>query len=267
MLQRQRYWADDRGIPVDASGYTLILEDNLFRPLYDATRADFEAGSGSELGIRGARGKMQALHSSSALAVNVFDYWRPRNATPLAGALGFSAPPTGIRFEAQYPTGMQGKPPNLDLSLEIGGTTVAIESKFLEPYGRKGTGTPFQDSYFPFGYATWAERNLPSCQELARAMQDGGITFRFLNAAQLLKHVLGLVRLGSGRFALVYLYYAPEGPESLIHASEVAAFAQAVSSDFAFGALTYQELYARLSTQVSTADNDYTRYLHDRYFS
>jgi len=48
------------------------LDDNLFEPLTPEVREEFEAGDGQELNGRG----MHAVHSSSALVVNIFGYWR-----------------------------------------------------------------------------------------------------------------------------------------------------------------------------------------------
>jgi hypothetical protein len=77
ILRQQQNWAANRKVAVDSSGsYTETLDANLFQPLHRDTLADFQRGSGDELGCNGHRGKMQALHSSSAFAVNVFDYWR-----------------------------------------------------------------------------------------------------------------------------------------------------------------------------------------------
>ena len=84
----QRAWANRHGRATDEDGYCACADDNIFLGLSAGACKDFEAGDGTELGIRGARGKIQALHSSSALACNWFDYWRGRDTTPLARAFG-----------------------------------------------------------------------------------------------------------------------------------------------------------------------------------
>ena len=77
--------------------------------------------------------KMKALHSSSALAVNFFDLWTGRDPDPLKKALNLDKEILDIQFERQYPTGLAGNPPNLDVALDLeGGLTLAIESKFSE---------------------------------------------------------------------------------------------------------------------------------------
>ena len=84
IITRQIQWAHRQGIVLQGSegdrgnsAYTTKLCDNLFEPLTDETRAAFYSGDGNELKSAGLRvPKMQALHSSSALVVNVFQYWQ-----------------------------------------------------------------------------------------------------------------------------------------------------------------------------------------------
>ena len=76
-------------------------------------KAAFERGSGAELLDTPSRpAKMKALHSSSALAVNFFDYWAGTDSSPLQRALDLESQIVKVDFEAQYPTGLTGSPPN-----------------------------------------------------------------------------------------------------------------------------------------------------------
>ena len=78
--RKQRLWALRRGLHVDERGYTISPDDSLFEPLSAGGRAQFLKADGGELKPGKDRlPKMQALHSSSALAVNVFHYWRDRD--------------------------------------------------------------------------------------------------------------------------------------------------------------------------------------------
>jgi hypothetical protein len=81
----QRAWAIRSGRAIDKDGYCGCVDDNVFQGLSVGARRDFESGDGTELGKPGERGKIQALHSSSALACNWFDYW-PRTRFDAAGA-------------------------------------------------------------------------------------------------------------------------------------------------------------------------------------
>ena len=266
ILKQQLAWAAARGVTVDAKGYTNSPDDNLYQPLGAATRADFAAGSGDELGSPEKKGKMCALHSSSALACNVFDYWRPRDLSAVSRALDLGATAKTMRFEAQFPTGLDGAPPNLDLAFDAGGVTVGVECKFTEPFGSGKPSQPFKPKYFPAEHKLWAEAGLPACQSLAEGLQKGAPQFKHLNGAQLLKHVLGLSRLGTGKFRLIYLWYAWPGPESDAHASEVAAFAAAIDKGIQFRGLTFQGFFEALSGSLKPEDASYAAYLRERYF-
>ncbi|MDX2221056.1 MAG: hypothetical protein SF172_18725 [Burkholderiales bacterium] len=261
----QRRWAKDRSCELDAQGYTRVLRDNLFEPLSTETTLEFSEGDGGELGSDGHKGKMQALHSSSALACNVFDYWRHRNARPLAAALGLSGQICSLRFEQKFPTGLPGNAPNLDVALLLdNGTTFAIESKFLEVYGRHSAG--FKPKYFEHESGLWASRGFGHCESLARALYDGSQTFRWLHAEQLLKHVLGLSTAG-GRWHLHYLWYRVDHEHAKAHEIELDVFRTLVLKDrINFSAQTYQALFAKLETCGAAGHGPYVEYLRRRYF-
>src|SRR5713226_2403539 len=84
----QRAWAAKKGLTFAVDGYCACVDDNIFQGLSLGARRDFERGDGTELGKGSRRGKIQALHSSSALACNWFDYWRGRDLGPLSRVFG-----------------------------------------------------------------------------------------------------------------------------------------------------------------------------------
>jgi hypothetical protein len=120
LKERQMLWAQRRDIPLggpfrhsdDPSqvargqrAWTYRLEDNLFERLTDDARTEFTSGDGSELDRRDPlRGNMYALHSSSALACNLFHYWRRReDFAPIAQACRLpSNGITSLRFEVKH---------------------------------------------------------------------------------------------------------------------------------------------------------------------
>ncbi|HEV1993072.1 MAG TPA: hypothetical protein VGR03_01965 [Candidatus Acidoferrum sp.] len=267
ILRQQQAWAAKRKIAVDSSGYTGARDANLFQPLHPDTLADFQCGSGDELGKNGRRGKIQALHSSSALAVNVFDYWRGRSLAWVAGALPLTSEPSLLRFEAQFPTGLPGSPPNLDLAFVLADRqTVAVESKFAEPYARANQAALFKRKYFPTGNGLWHDRALPRCQRLAVRLHRGELQFQYLNAAQLLKHILGLAQPSVGQFTLFYLWYAVPSDEERQHGAEIKAFADEIGSELDFRALTYQELFSSALRNLGAEHVAYLSYIGERYF-
>lgn len=111
--EEQKSWAVANGIPFDSRGYIPDVDLNLRALLSSAAREAFERGAGSEL-----TGRMRALHSSSALAVNFFDYWTHRDKVPLLSALGVDGKNAdSLEFEARFPTGLGGTPPHLDVAM------------------------------------------------------------------------------------------------------------------------------------------------------
>lgn len=262
--RQQAEWAARRGTTMDPAHalYTAKLADNLFVPLSAKTRQNFEQGSGDELAL-----KMRALHSSSALAVNVFEHWRQRaEFSALTRALGLAQPIVGLRFEEQFKNGLPGIPPNLDVVLDLAdGSIVAIESKFLEPYSAHAHG--FKEKYFENPDELWAGSGFANCQALAGRLQSGETAFRWLNAEQLLKHIVGLAKSAKKPWSLWYLWYAVPGEATEHHAAEVAELAQIMAADgIGFRSMTYQELFAGLKSEAEVGDAEYVRYLAERYF-
>lgn len=269
LLEHQLRWAEAANIAVDARGYVGSVDANLWRPLSRTAMRSFELGSGSELKDTKARpAKMRALHSSSALAVNVFDYWCERNATPLLSALDVGPAIEPPRFEAQYPTGLKGNPPNLDIAIRLkSGVTLAVESKFCEWLTPKPPAKrPFKEKYFAPIPDLWARVGLPCCQSLANDIRDQIERFLYLDAPQLLKHALGLATQLGNQFSLCYLYYDWPSAESEVHRTEVARFVSRVGTELRFRTTTYQMLFRRLMTCGVPIDPGYTEYLQNRYF-
>ena len=128
ILSKQTMWAVNSGLTLLGSkamrgrpAYTHDLDQNLFQPLLPEVRESFIAGDGAELGTTKFPGKMQAVHSSSALAINVFQYWKSINAAPeIAAQCRFcrhgSEVSTDIHFEEKYPiSDTFGYHPNIDV--------------------------------------------------------------------------------------------------------------------------------------------------------
>jgi hypothetical protein len=178
-------------------------------PLAEIAR-DLGGGAGRELD-----GKLCAAHSSAALAVNAFGPWRiGPGALSLAGITGFLS----VRFEATCPTGLGGTPPHLGLLAE-GDAIVAVESKCTEWMDHKSAlFSPSYDSLrATHGHSPW--------YELIQQLRANPDRYDFLDAAQLVKHALGLLTCYGGRgLRLIYLYWEPRNsadwPECLRHRAE-----------------------------------------------
>ena len=272
--RQQRRWAESAGIACDTRGFVRDLDANLRAPLALATRAAFARGT--ELTPRKSQpARITALHSSAALVANVFDYWSARDAGPLAAALGFGPERAQLAFEEPLATGVEGDPPTSDVVLRFeSGRVVAVESKFGEWLVRRASNRmDLKPKYFAGGRTFWGDAGLPRCQQLADDLRDGRERFKHLHAAQLLKHALGLARVGGegdagGAHAareLRYLYYEwPSGPAAA-HRSELERFAARVGAEIRFSASTYQDLYRALNADARV-DRAYLEYLRARYF-
>jgi hypothetical protein len=281
ILVKQIEWARNHGISLIGSqsdrgrhSYVRHLSLNLFQPLLDDVRAAFMTGDGSELGASDLPGKMQAVHSSSALGVNVFQYWLALSEVPvIAAACGLCSPdsdaPSGLRFEAKYPVNDAFRThPNIDVVIDNRADAqiqaLAIECKFSEAYGNYVHGG-IKDRYLKECGALWED--IPHLRELADSIFPDDAQFKHLHAAQLIKHILGLKRaLGHDRFRLLYLWYDVPGEEGSRHRQEVDRFAGTAKSDgIMFHSLTYQELICRMARKLRSRHEAYIRYLTERY--
>jgi hypothetical protein len=264
--KRQLAWAERQQQTLDKDGYCGCADDNIYRGLSDSARTDFARGGGREVAIDGERGKIQATHSSAALACNWFDYWRERDLGVLSPAFDLPNPFVTLRLEAHVPTGMRGADANLDVLLTTAdGSLFAVESKFTEPYVRSAAKSVLKPQYFAQGKSRWTDVGLPGCQAVAEQLHTGKCDFTALDVAQLLKHMLALARTGD-RWTLCCLWYDVPGPSAAAHRSDLRRFSAQIGSDAAhFKALTYQELFARMESVVGAEHAEYMTYLRDRY--
>ncbi len=222
----------------DQQGYLNDVRDNLLPGIdLDDIRPDFESGAGHEL-----EGKMRAPHSSSALAVNVFGRWRrDPSSLRICGHTGFES----LKFEQQCPTGLKGTAPHLDVLAVTPEAVVAVESKCLEPLHLKHM--DFSPSYLTIT----DKRADSSFFKLVLRPRESRYEFRRLEAAQLVKHYLGLINCWPDkRVSLLYAYWEPQNANEFAefteHRKEIDKFQQLVSaeSSFAFRAVCYRELWA-----------------------
>jgi hypothetical protein len=276
VLVKQIAWARSQGIPLVSSKgergrkcYTTTLEDNLFVPLSECTRISFEEGSGNEL-----EGKMHALHSSSAIGVNVFEYWNQQgDPTTIAELCGLcrKESSTADRIVFEYKCQIDKRfpiPPNIDVVVHCKSNSriqqYGIECKFTEAYQGRGHGG-MPEKYFEKDIDLWSD--IPHLKELAASISPNDKHFNYLHAAQLIKHSLGLKQnCGKGGFRLLYLWYDAFGESGHQHHKEVQEFADIAKADnIMFHSLTYQELIVRLTKTLGPQHQEYVQYLASRY--
>lgn len=278
-LQRKfQAWALRKGIPLQGSAgdrgepnYTWSPEENIFGgQFHPSVREAFAESAGGEL--LGAIPTMSALHSSAALAVNLFQHWVAGGQSETVAAL-LAVPSRGIesvRFEDRFPvcgdSERRGfpKPPHLDLALRYSdGSRVGVECKLFEPYGRLDH-QPLRPAYVDLDNA-W--RDIPACRTLAVELAAGHDGYRRLGASQLVKHILGL-RFGAptGEVRLIYLYCDAIGDEAAEHRQEIRRFEAAIAGDpVRFVPMTVQAFILRAVRMVREHHSEYVDYLAERY--
>jgi hypothetical protein len=284
---KQTVWAKrnnkdlhSRGKEMPNSGekdYIDRLGDNLFRELSSETIKQFEKADGGEINDgKKQRAKMQAIHSSSALVVNVFEYCKD-DITPLAFACGLCSKDNNykkeLRFEEKFRISDDKiqfpRDPNIDIVIDCVDThkIYAIESKFSEPYSGKHNGI---SSKYIKNDCFWD--GLENLKELAISISSENNKFKYLDAAQLIKHILGLTKgkrcRNKSNFRLLYLWYDVIGKEGMKHREEIEEFAKIAKDDkIDFLHRTYQEVIINLLNMKDFFDRNknYCTYIADRY--
>lgn len=281
IILKQVQWAKNRGIDLIGSkgergrrAYTPTLEQNLFMPLSEDAKESFGRGNGNEIvGEPNRPAKMQAVHSSSAIGVNVFQYWAEIHQVPvIAAACGFckagNTSPEKIVFEDKYPVkGVKRIPPNIDVVIHNSENSrykrFAIECKFSEAYGSRHK-NGIKRAYLDVE-ELWED--IPALHKLARKLCPENKKYKHLDAAQLIKHTLGLKSaFGKQGFKLLYLRYDVLGKEGADHREEIDAFTEIAKADgVRFMSLSYQELIVRLVDGNWQTHEEYVKYLTGRY--
>ena len=231
---------------LDKKGYVSEASQNLIEGVrLENFEADLRQGDGNEL-----EGKFLAAHSSSALVVNTFAPFKANAAAlQLPGSGGFAS----LHFERKCPHGLVGRrSPNLDVLADGPNGVVAIESKCLEIL------TPHKAEFAPAYRAeiTDERRGTPWFREMGRLVEEPR-TYRWLDAAQLVKHAFGLAygEFVNRRVTLLYLYWEPSNPEVYPifaeHRAEMTRFAASViGGGPEFVAMSYPELWRWWDTQT-----------------
>ncbi len=278
ILSKQEQWAHRKNITLIGSkvtqgrkAYTKQLDDNLFESLLPEIESNFKEADGGELS--GNPSKMQAIHSSSALGVNIFQFWKKINQVPaIAAACRFcrkdNISSQDIHFEVKFPIGEKFlRSPNIDVVIknlpESRFKVFAIECKFSEAYSsRNHSGL---SSEYINQNTIW--NDIPHLYDFAKTISPDDSQFLHLHPAQLTKHILGLKeKFGKGKFRLLYLWYDAIGPESARHHREISDFIKITQADgIRFHAMSFQDLIVNLANNYRNLHRDYIDYITGRY--
>lgn len=141
-----------------------------------------------------------------------------------------------------------------------------IESKFTELYGRH-TKREIKDRYLDVP-GLWT--GLTEYEKLVRPILEeerGRTSFDYLDAPQLLKHILGLTKVfGASGFSLLYLWYEIPSPEAGSHRTELNEFMNLIGQEVEFRQMTHQELFQAIR-ECHGVSEGYIHYVTERYFS
>lgn len=271
---KQQLWANINNIVLVGSkldrgekAYTKSLTENLFQPLSSTTEKELKQGDGNELSSGIYPAKIQALHSSSALTMNFFDFWKAQSdKSVIAKALSIpSHNIESIAFEKKYRIFSSSKSPNIDVVFEYkDGSSCAVECKFTEPFVHRNN-NGLKEKYL----ADYDWDPIPAIHKLAGTISPNDNHFLYLHAAQLVKHILGLMTCYNSdktKFRLVYLYYDVYGEKGFYHQQEINEFVEVVKKDgICFTSITWQDVILNISNLSSYTNTEYTKYLVERY--
>lgn len=260
----------DKGLPI----YVPSVDENLFESMSLEVRKQFQAGDGGELNDSPSKpAKMRALHSSSAIGVNFFHYWKSKKEVhKIAHCCGLCSNKNkssiDISFEKKYPISKSFQyAPNIDVVIENDSRSrykvYAVECKFSEAYGSyKHSGI---DPKYLNIESIW--KDISNTHDLAMKISPDDQEFSHLHPAQLIKHILGLKsEYGKTAFRLLYLWYDVLGDEGYQHRNEINRFKEIVKADnISFTSISYQEVIENLNSKSYFGNKEYINYLSDRY--
>ena len=214
----------------------------------------FNAAPGDEI----RSGKFDSPESSAALAANAFGFFlhRAPDMPPLPDCPTWPARSLSIEATVRFPWRL-GSHPVLDCLVATRSHLIGIESKRFEPYRGHGAAV-LSDAYWR---PEWGDR-MKGYERIRDSLRENARLYRFLDAAQLVKHAFGLRsevhRPGAHHGLNPILFYVYAEPESWPksrrrvdddakagHRDETARFARAVEDDeVAFVSCSYRRLLA-----------------------
>ncbi len=163
------------------------------------------------------------------------------------------------------PSGLPGLPPTLDLAVTAPKGVLAVESKLTESLST-------HEAVCADSYGAPMEKGSASWRADYRALRVDPRRYRYLDAAQLLKHYVGLRHtVPTGAITLVYLWWEPSNANQLApfacHAAEVRDFVSRVEDRrLRLLAMPYPQLWKQWEEPVSpTWLRDHVATLRQRY--
>lgn len=253
------------------------LQDDLLPGLPSARiEACYARAAGNEI----ARGKFFSPESSANLVANAFGHFleRPAELPPLPGTDALDWPALHVDLEGVLRLPWSGgRHPCFDVLIDTRTALIGVESKRYEPFRAKSKAR-LSDAYFR---EVWGDE-MQGYLRVRDSLREDRTPYRYLDAAQLMKHALGLrtsIHHTGPRFdkkgVLFYLFATPDSwangapiseEERAMHLAEIDRFAALVAGDeITFVSCSYRQL---LDTWLTTGDSllrAHTAALENRY--
>ncbi len=143
------------------------------------------------------------------------------------------------------------------------------QSRYREPFDGRPHGS-LKRVYLTHPEVSW--ENLSNTRNLAEELSSHSRTFRYLDAAQLVRHILALKandRRKAARndhYGLTYLYYDAPGREGCAHRTEAVEFERIARMDgVRFRLVTFQQLILGLAHLHRESHPEYIDWVVERY--
>jgi hypothetical protein len=283
VIEKQISWANRNGfIRIGSEGalgkknYLENIENNLYTTLSTESKKDIEQGDGNELKSNGHTCSLQALHSSCAIEVNFFEFLRKScSFSKLAKMLKIpSTKIEYINYEKKFPvykrTSVIEKVPNIDVCFHYStGSIIGIECKFTEPFNRREEYYQgMKEKYFTH-FLYWDV--FPNIKEYSNKIKEENRLSKYLDTAQLIKHVLGMYNLlcNKEKIKLVYLYLPAIMENNGIYEEELELLRNIFKADgISFSYISWQNAVSSgnvLYDEFSADERKWFDYFSDRY--
>lgn len=288
---KQQIWARQKGLigeiqfsGTDPETYSLpTFRQNLFMPLSETNENLFGSKD---------REEMRKLCSTSALCLNIFQYWQGKDIYPLLNALRLPSKRTSSyamedenpsicpiklkeKFQFDERKRIYPHPVTVDAFIHAGFDFI-IETQFTEPYRSL---QPNLAKWYIDQPSFWKE--LPHLFELAKEISSYNQRFYYLDAARLITEIIALKKTYEEsnrftsrnpddtirrRFCLLYLWYDVLGEDGIRHKNEIEEFAKIAENDFInFREISIQKLITKLVRDFYKGNEAYCDYLAERY--
>jgi hypothetical protein len=249
---------------------------------HEVAFADLASGDGNEFSWNKSRPpKFQAIHSSSALAVNCFGPYRTMpSELSLAGVTEFDdcrfedKPCPLVQWKKWTRINRTPKSPNLDFVAQSQTQYVAVESKLTEWVSLGADDRTLRPSYRNslFDKTIWDSGWI----ELATAALEITLKFRHVGVAQLIKHYLALRwrqrTQPEKQVTLMYLFWEPQNAKDFSecrqHRDELIEFSRLVAdSAVTFCWKSYSQLWDEWEQHLESDSElaDHVKLLKMRY--